>query len=87
MALYGPDNRTNLIADDDRGTDRNAKIIANLMPGTYFIQVRHYNSTDGGVACVAVRLGHDHGPVVQGLAHAAVTEEPLGTTAEAWQGC
>jgi hypothetical protein len=48
MALYGPDNRTTLIADDDdSGSDRNAKIIANLMPGTYFVQVRHYNSTGG----------------------------------------
>jgi hypothetical protein len=48
MALYGPDNRTTLIADDDdSGAGRNAKIVAHLMPGTYFVQVRHYNSTGG----------------------------------------
>ena len=51
MALYGPENRTALIADDDdSGRDRNAKITAMLMPGTYFVQVRHYNSAGGAGA-------------------------------------
>lgn len=56
MALYGPDNRTQLIADDDdSGTDRNAKIIANLIPGTYFVQIRHYNST-GGTGAYGIKV-------------------------------
>ena len=49
MSLYGPDNQTKLIAeDDDSGTGRNARINAHLAtPGTYFVQVRHYNSARG----------------------------------------
>jgi len=48
MSLYGPNSQTRLIAeDDDSGTDRNAKIVVNLTPGTYFVQVRHYNSAGG----------------------------------------
>ena len=48
MALYGPDSQTQLITrDDDSGTDRNAKIIADLAPGTYFVQVRHFNRGRG----------------------------------------
>ena len=44
IALYGPDNVSRLIAeDDDNGSRRNALIQAHLEPGTYFIQVRHYN--------------------------------------------
>jgi hypothetical protein len=34
---------------------RNAKIIANLMPGTYFVQLRHYNST-GGTGAYGIKV-------------------------------
>jgi len=38
MALYGPDSETKLIArDDDSGTGWNAKIVADLSPGTYYM--------------------------------------------------
>lgn len=48
MSLYGPDNQTKLVAeDDDSGTDRNAKIVADLTPSIYYVQVRHYNSAGG----------------------------------------
>ena len=48
MKLYGPDNRTNLVTqDDDGGVGYNAKIVANLAAGEYFVQVRHYNTTNG----------------------------------------
>jgi hypothetical protein len=48
MSLYGPDSQTKLIAeDDDSGTDRNAKIVTDLATGTYYVQVRHYNSAGG----------------------------------------
>jgi hypothetical protein len=48
MKLFGPDRHTDLIAeDDDSGVDLNAQIRADLIPGEYFIQVRHYNRARG----------------------------------------
>ncbi len=48
MSLYGPNNRTNLIAqDDDSGVGRNPKITADLIAGEYAVQVRHYNTASG----------------------------------------
>jgi hypothetical protein len=48
MKLFGPDSRTALIAeDDDSGVDLNARIVADLAPGEYFAQVRHYNPGRG----------------------------------------
>lgn len=44
MSLYGPDSRTaKLGEDDDGGVGLNARIALNLKPGTYHLQVRHYN--------------------------------------------
>ena len=48
MKLFGPDSKTALIAeDDDGGQGRNSKIISDLVPGEYFVQVRHYNTSQG----------------------------------------
>jgi hypothetical protein len=48
MKLYGPDSQTALIAeDDDSGVDTNASIAADLIPGLYYVQVRHYNKASG----------------------------------------
>ncbi|MDJ0809519.1 MAG: M12 family metallopeptidase [Desulfobacterales bacterium] len=48
MKLYGPDNRTSLLdQDDDGGMGYNSRIVANLTPGDYFVQIRHYNTTHG----------------------------------------
>lgn len=49
MSLYGPNNKTALLAeDDDSGQDRNARIVANLaVAGKYYVQVRHYNLSTG----------------------------------------
>jgi len=48
MKLFGPDSPTALIAeDDDSGVDTNASIRADLVPGLYHAQVRHYNKTSG----------------------------------------
>jgi len=48
MKLFGPNSQTSLLAeDDDGGVGLNAKIAANLVPGQYFAQVRHYNKTQG----------------------------------------
>ena len=44
MKLFGPDSRTQLVAeDDDSGAGANPQIMADLSPGRYFVQVRHYN--------------------------------------------
>lgn len=48
MKLFGPDSETALLAeDDDSGLDSNAKIARSLLPGRYFVQVRHYNRKSG----------------------------------------
>lgn len=48
MKLFGPNSQTLLIAeDDDGGVGLNAKIVADLIPGRYFVQVRHYNKANG----------------------------------------
>lgn len=48
MKLYGPNNPTALITeDDDSGVDYNARIAADLVEGRYYAQVRHYNRASG----------------------------------------
>jgi hypothetical protein len=48
MTLFGPDSQTKRIAqDDDSGRGLNARITKVLTPGTYFVQVRHYDKQAG----------------------------------------
>jgi len=48
MKLFGPDSQTQLITeDDDSGQGYNPRITVDLVPGEYFVQVRHYNRTSG----------------------------------------
>jgi len=48
MKLFGPNSETALVAeDDDSGVDANARIVAGLVAGEYFVQVRHYNRASG----------------------------------------
>lgn len=48
MKLFGPGSKTALIGeDDDGGVGSNARIIADLVPGQYFVQVRHFNKASG----------------------------------------
>jgi Astacin (Peptidase family M12A)/Bacterial pre-peptidase C-terminal domain len=48
MKLFGPNNQTNLIAeDDDGGIGMNSRIVADIIPGKYFVQIRHFNKTSG----------------------------------------
>ncbi|HKP85668.1 MAG TPA: M12 family metallopeptidase [Blastocatellia bacterium] len=56
MKLFGPNNQTTLVAqDDDSGEGRNPKITADLVKGDYFVQVRHYN-TSSGTGQYAIRV-------------------------------
>jgi hypothetical protein len=56
MKLFGPDSQTALIAeDDDSGIDLNARIVARLSPGIYYLQVRHYNRR-AGVGKYSIRV-------------------------------
>jgi len=48
MKLFGPNSQTSLIAeDDDGGAGLNSRIAADLLPGDYFVQIRHYNRSRG----------------------------------------
>jgi hypothetical protein len=48
MKLFGPNSETALITeDDDSGLSTNAQITADLIPGNYFVQIRHYNLQGG----------------------------------------
>ncbi len=48
MKLFGPDSKTRLIAqDDDSGAGTNAKISLSLIPGQYFVQIRHFDQATG----------------------------------------
>jgi hypothetical protein len=57
MKLFGPNSKTALIAeDDDGGTGTNARIVADLIPGQYFVQIRHFNKASGtGTYRISVR--------------------------------
>lgn len=57
MKLFGPSSQTALIAeDDDSGLGLNSRIIASLIAGEYFIQVRHWNRLKGtGQYSIGVR--------------------------------
>ena len=49
LALFGPDSETHLVADDDdSGTNRNARVEAQLTPGRYLVRVRHHRPTGTG---------------------------------------
>jgi hypothetical protein len=58
MKLFGPNNQTALIADDDdSGLDSNALIATDLTAGQYYVQVRHYSQASGtGKYSIKVRL-------------------------------
>ncbi len=49
MTLFGPDSTTTKIAEnDDGGGGRNAQITAELLPGNYLLQIRHYSADQTG---------------------------------------
>lgn len=54
--LAGPGSQTAILAeDDDSGPDTNARIVADLQPGNYFVSVRHYSSSGTGPYSITVR--------------------------------
>ena len=56
MKLFGPDSQTDVIAeDDDSGVGFNARIAGALVPGNYYVQVRHF-SRSSGVGEYSVRV-------------------------------
>jgi hypothetical protein len=56
MSLFGPNSQTQQVGqNDDSGDGSNAKITADLVPGTYFVQIRHYN-TAGGTGAYSLRV-------------------------------
>ena len=55
-SLFGPDDETRPIAQDDNsGRRKNARIVAALKPGTYTIRIRHYSLTGLGDYTISVR--------------------------------
>lgn len=48
MKLFGPGSPTALIAeDDDSGYGLNPRVATQLLPGDYFVQIRHYDRSAG----------------------------------------
>ena len=55
MSLFGPNNETHWLAeDDDGGRGTNAKIVTFLSPGTYYAAVNHYSPIGSGTYKIAV---------------------------------
>ena len=86
MSLYGPNNLTAFVTeDDDSGAGSNARIVSTLTAGTYFVQVRHYNLGATGNYSISVQSGiitvpqiSVNGPALQGVI-AAANESDLYT--------
>jgi hypothetical protein len=56
MSLFGPDSQTALITeDDDSGWWTNARIVKDLVPGTYYALVRHSRPTGKGRYSIKVQ--------------------------------
>jgi hypothetical protein len=56
VSLFGPDNETRLIAeDDDSGPGTLSLLVRNLAVGQYFVQVRHFSPGSTGPYRISVR--------------------------------
>ena len=57
MSLFGPDSETALLASDDNtGVDDNPSIAVDLVPGTYFVRVRHQLNDASGVGLYTIKV-------------------------------
>lgn len=55
ISLYGPNSQTNFVTqDDDSGPGTNSQIVRVLLPGQYFVRVRHYSPTGTGAYGISV---------------------------------
>lgn len=55
ITLFGPDEETRFVGmDDDSGRRLNARLVASLQPGRYYLRVRHYSGTRTGEYRVGV---------------------------------
>jgi tyrosinase len=80
-ALYGPNDMTTLISeDDDSGPGANSRIEHNLTAGTYYVRIRHYSGSSSGPYSISVsgsapqpgiQTIQVNGPAVQGTISAA----------------
>lgn len=59
MSLFGPNNRTTLVAENDDigGNNVNSRISKVLTAGNYFAEIRHYSSTGVGAYTIKVQAG------------------------------
>jgi tyrosinase len=56
LTLLGPNSQTAFITqDDDSGPGSNSRIVRALMPGAYFLRLRHYSATGTGPYSIFVR--------------------------------
>jgi tyrosinase len=56
VSLFGPDNESRLIAeDDDSGPGTLSLLVQNLTPGRYFLRVRHFNPASTGPYGITVK--------------------------------
>ena len=56
LALHGPNDAGALLAwDDDRGRGTNARIVRKLLPGAYWLSVKHKDASASGVYSVGVK--------------------------------
>lgn len=55
ISLYGPNSQTSFVTqDDDSGPGTNSQIVRVLLPGQYFVRVRHYSPTGTGAYGISV---------------------------------
>jgi hypothetical protein len=84
MGLYGPDNQTVQIAeDDDSGWLTNAKIDTTLNPGTYYLKVKHFHPTGTGSYRVAAAA---HRPSIFGTPKPRRRTSGTGTSSPTRRG-
>ena len=69
----------NVAADDNSGTDTDARIVATLDPGTYFILANHY-LPDNGVYTLSVTTAAAADPALRGVTVDRVRALPEGRT-------
>lgn len=56
LTLHGPNDPGAVLAwDDDRGKGLNARIVRKLLPGSYWLSVRHKDATATGVYTIGVK--------------------------------